>query len=116
MKIRNKGVAAINISTPLFDQIPSSHATDPITSLIAEDRVNRTGVRGKQCRQVFEALQRNPGSTSAELAYLMDVDRVMPARRLPDLEKLGFVKKGDIRHCAATGSQCVTWWPVKKLR
>jgi len=47
---------------------------------------------------------------------LMDVDRVMPARRLPDLEKLGFVKKGDIRHCAATGSQCVTWWPVKKLR
>jgi DNA-binding MarR family transcriptional regulator len=59
---------------------------------------------------VLEALRRNNGATSAELAAYMTVDRYVTARHLPDLERDGRVHKGVIRDCQVTGTPCVTWW------
>jgi len=73
--------------------------------------LQRSGKWTGQKRRVFDALRRNPGLTSAEIANLMGGDRYIPSRRLPDLERAGLVKRGRARTCAVTKSQCITWWP-----
>jgi len=118
-----KGCAHREIEAPLFDKTkPAHHKTDPPTSKLAEEKVNKLGTRAKQCREVLKALKRHNGRTSAELAYLMSDDteesyqrlRIIYARRLPDLTNTEppLVKRGQTRFCAATKQQCVTWWII----
>ena len=95
---------------PLFDG-PGSRRSDPQTSDMAGQKLKRSGHWRGQKRNVFEVLRKHPGSTSAELAEIMGVDRYMTARRLPDLERAGMVKRGRIRACTMTKSCCITWWP-----
>jgi len=95
---------------PLFN-LPPSRKSDPETSVQAAQKLQRSGKWRGQKQRVFEALRRNPGSTSAELAEFMGGDRYIPSRRLPDLARVGMVKKGKVRLCQATNSKCVTWWP-----
>ena len=91
----------------LFDY-PASHNKDPVTSYEAEEKVTKSGKRSRQAMEVFEVLKRHNGSTSAELGFIMN-DRYLPARRLPDLEKAGLVKRGIIRECLVCKYKCVTW-------
>ena len=100
-----------------FDQ-PGSHRNDPVTSYIAAEKLAKSGKWTGQKQEVYEALkaalkQYKGGATSAEVAAFMDgcdpVNRFTAARRLPELEKIGLVKKGIIRQCTTTGSLCVTW-------
>jgi predicted transcriptional regulator len=93
----------------LFD-IPLSRQTDPGTSRLAAKELAASGIYGRQKRMVYEGLKRNNGTTSAELAQRIGVDRYVTARRLPDLEREGIVRKGPARLCEITNSLCVTWW------
>lgn len=98
------------IDTPLFDKgKPAHHQTDPPSSKLAENRITKTGSRARQCQQVFEALKRHNGATSAELAEIIDIDRHITARRLPDLANVNLVERGQRRFCAVAKQLCVTW-------
>ena len=81
----------------LFDY-PSTRRTDPLSSYIAEDRITKSGKRGNQCRLVYDAVRHHEGSTSRELELLMDLPEVAH-RRLPDLEKANYVRRGISRVC-----------------
>lgn len=89
---------------------PLSRHTDPLPSYVAADKVKRTGIGGRQRLAVYHALRANQGSTSAELARIMDVDRYQPSRRLPELEKAGWVCRGRRRRCTVTNVECTTWF------
>ena len=94
----------------LFERdIPASKTGDPVTSDYAEEGITKSGIRGEQCQGVLKALKSFPAVTSAELADIMGVDRVMPARRLPDLEKVGKAKKVGKRWCTVTNRTCMMW-------
>jgi hypothetical protein len=93
----------------LFD-IPLTRRTDPATSFQAAEKVLHSGVFKGQKKAVFEAVKQRQGCTSAELARRMGVSRYVTARRLPDLERVGAVRKGPTSLCKVTNSPCVTWW------
>jgi len=61
------------------------------------------------CGRVYRALVADPGTTSAELAARANLDRHLVAKRLPDLERGGLVKRGPTRECRVGGLQAVTW-------
>jgi len=42
----------------------------------------------------------------------MSCDWLVAARRLPELERAGLVRKGEPRVCQVKGSKCCTWWIV----
>ena len=93
---------------------PLARNTDPITSDIAAEKLVASGQHNIQKTQVYAALKqyklakdRNP--TSAELAQFSGLDRYMVARRLPDLQKNGLVRKVDRRVCSVTTNPAVTW-------
>ena len=69
------------------DMRPAARDTDASGSHAAAERLQKTGIGGKQRLAVYHALRRYPGSTSAELARYMNVDRMVPARRLVELER-----------------------------
>ena len=96
---------------PLFEY-PLSRNRDPVTSFKAADKLAKSGKYLTQKEAVLEALRRNNGATSAELAAYMGVDRYLTARRLPDLERDALVTKGLERECKVTEDACVTWWLV----
>ena len=92
---------------------PATRATDPETSWKAEDGINKDGTRDRQARQVLALVRAAPGKTSAEIGQIsMAVDRYIAARRLPELEKLHLVRRGEARRCSTTGRQAMTWWPL----
>ncbi len=103
--------------TTLFDDKPHprnpiARATDPETSHRAAAEVTRSGRRDAQAASVLEAVQIGPGFTSAELATAgAPFDRYVAARRLPELERLGKVRRGPARACRVTGRLALTWWP-----
>lgn len=91
-----------------------ARATDPQTSHAAAQRVLESG-RWRSQRDAFTLLVRSlPGLTSAELARASGRwDRYVAARRLPELEADGVIRRGDARKCTAHGTDAVTWWPVE---
>ncbi len=99
----------------LFDY-RCSRNTDPDSSHEAADDIRKTGVCAAQCEAVYQAVVKWPGRTSAELAQLMGVSRYLPARRLPELELDGRVRRGAVRACTVSktatgkGRAAVTWW------
>lgn len=50
--------------------------------------------------------------TSFELALLTDLDRYMLARRLPECETAGRVRRGAMRRCTVTGRLAMEWLPA----
>lgn len=78
----------------LFDSLPLAATDDPISSFEAAERIKSTGLGG-QCLQCLEALKRHDGITSKLLAETERLDRIMCARRLPNLRRLGLVQ-----HCS----------------
>jgi hypothetical protein len=87
------------------------HKDDPATSREAAEAVVVSGKKDSQKKAVYEALKRWNGSTSAELAAIMDIERHIPARRLSELADVdGVIRRGKARFCAVTRNRCVTWW------
>jgi DNA-binding MarR family transcriptional regulator len=86
--------------------------TDPASSHVAAREITRSGLRAAQAEQVSLALTLWPGHTSRELASRAHLDRHMVARRLPELERAGTVKRGPMRACRESKRLAVTWWPL----
>lgn len=86
-----------------------ARCSDPSSSRAAAAEVVSSGRRQKQMDVVLSLLAKRTNVTSAELAYHCGLDRYMVARRLPDLESLGLVKRGAMRRCSVGERRCVTW-------
>ncbi len=91
---------------------PASRRTDPESSHAAALHITRTGKRGAQQDQAAAAVRHYPAHTSFELALLTDLDRYMLARRLPECETAGRVRRGRMRHCTVTGRLAMEWLPA----
>ena len=89
---------------------PRSHRHDPQTSREAARKLMESGKLKGQRKVVFDALHKCDGVTHAELGALMGVHWLTPARRLPELERMGLVAKGQPRLCRVKHSRCTTWW------
>jgi hypothetical protein len=89
-----------------------ARATDPATSWEAAETMVSSGKRALQQAAAEQAVKLNPGHTSAELARYCALDRYQLARRLPEAESAGLVRRGESRKCMATGHSATTWWPV----
>jgi hypothetical protein len=89
---------------------PLAHRGDPQTSRDAAEHLQRSGRLATQQQAVLEALRQCDGATHAELGAFMGLHWLTPARRLPELERAGFVRKGEPRICTIKGSKCCTWW------
>ena len=87
----------------------NSRNTDPITSHMAGDYVESTGIASNQRLIVSKAVADFPGMTSKELADAAGIDRFMVARRLPEIVS---VKRGEARECRIGKRQSLTWWPA----
>jgi len=101
----------------VFDDCARTKArtSDPSTSSEAAQDLVASGKLNDQCRAVLAALKESPMSTSAELGSRLpcgDKSRYVAARRLPDLEKLGMVRRGPARKCFVNGTNAVVWWVV----
>ena len=93
----------------------ASRTTDPASSHMAEAEINK-GKRQSDCDYILSWVRNYPGETALELnghAYhSRNINRYTFSRRLPDLEKRGLVRKGEIRKCRVGGRASVVWWPV----
>lgn len=92
-------------------RFPRARLADPSSSHQAAAAGEKSGRLAAQMAQVLSAVRQFVGHTSRELALAMQADRYLVARRLPELERLGEVRKGEIRDCRAGGRPAVTWWP-----
>lgn len=88
-----------------------ARATDPETSHQAAEEIadKLDGLR----RWAADCVARSPGLTAGELGrdYSPGGDRVYIARRLTECDRLGTVRRGQVRRCAVTGRRAATWWP-----
>ena len=91
----------------------AARGTDPVTSHLAAEAMEKNGTAKKQREKVLAAVKRFPGCTSAELETAMGMDRPATARRLPELEPL-LVYKGERRTCRTRGTQAYTWYPTNR--
>lgn len=98
-------------SAPLVPSaIPRARRTDPATSHEAAAAMLASGAIGRQAQDVLDAVRRWPGLTSLELGARMEIDRWAVARRLPELEGAGHVRRGEARQ--VNGRRHLTWWPT----
>jgi hypothetical protein len=105
------------VQLSLFDAADKARRTDPVTSHLAAAEAERNGTIGHQQEIVAALVRKHFGNTSAELAWSDDakgLDRYAIARRLPELERLGLVRKGEPRICSESGRLAVTWEPITK--
>lgn len=87
-----------------------SRNTDPVTSYMAADKVEREGTAETQRQKCYAEVARMEGQTSAEIAKRLEVDRYTPSRRLPELRDAGIVQNGNHRKCMVTGNKSMTWY------
>lgn len=90
-------------------QTPIARASDPLSSHLAADHITKTGGRAHQQNQAAEAVKQFPGRTSFELAMRTGLCRFALARRLPECETAGRVRKGPMRTCSVTGRKAHVW-------
>ena len=93
-------------------QTPIARRTDPESSHLAAEHVTRSGARAHQQAQAVAAVRAYPGCTSFELATRTDLDRYMLARRLPDAETAGAIRRGEQRVCQVSNRRALTWYPT----
>ena len=84
-------------------ETPIARRSDPESSHRAAEHHTRSGKRGAQQDQAAAAVRQFPGCTSFELAMRTHLDRYMLARRLPECEAAGRVRRGTQRTCGITG-------------
>lgn len=96
-------------------QTPIARRTDPESSHLAAETITKSGARSDQQNKAAEAVKQFPGHTSHELAALTCGKRNVTdwryalARRLPECEVSGRVRKGQMRTCSVTGRKAHVW-------
>lgn len=94
------------ISPPLF----AARATDPHSSHAAAEEIESSGIAGRHRSLVYAEVRIRPGLTSDELAAKLGMDRHAVARRLPELERMGHIRRGEERKSSVGGRAGVTWF------
>lgn len=89
-----------------------SRSTDPVSSTLAADAIERSGIAAAHRRLCLAQVQTHPGQTAAEIARAVGLERHAPSRRLPELREAGLVANGPMRVCAVKGRQSLTWLPA----
>lgn len=84
----------------------NARTTDPVSSHLAGDDIESSGIAGNQRRLVLALVKNYPNKTSHELALHSHLDRYQIARRLPEIH---LIEKGPVRTCAVSKRTCVTW-------
>jgi hypothetical protein len=93
-------------------EFPAARANDPQSSHDAAELHTASGARQCHIEIVVAAVRAFEGLTSAEIADRTGLERHEAARRLPDAEKAGAVRKGGARKCSISGKLVTTWWPA----
>jgi hypothetical protein len=99
------------IQPDLFTPQANYRNTDPATSREAAIATERNGEARSAREKLLRAVEVTPGLTAAEYAALLDMERHVPSRRLPELRELRLVWSGRPRVCKAQGRKSMTWWP-----
>jgi len=98
----------------LFDNelvpIAQARKSDPITSVMAAERVERSGSAKTNREKVLAFVKTNPGHTSAKIAQAVGFDRHEGGRRVSDLIRAKLVKYGERRICNVRGTTMQTVW------
>ena len=94
---------------------PIARTRDPQTSHQATRHITGTGARAAQQQMAQKAVEQYPGLTSLELAQRTTLCRFMLARRLPEIEPTGAVRRGQARRCSKSGRMAATWYPPKTI-
>lgn len=92
-------------------QTPAARDSDQRSSHAAAEAITMSGARRKQHGMATAAVASYPGHTSLELAGCSGMDRCVLARRLPECETAGTVRRGQMRQCKVSGRLAMTWWP-----
>lgn len=93
-------------------ELPGARASDPVESHAAMDRAESEGLLYTQRARYAELVAKFPGCTASELAREAgDATNHRSARRLPEIERRGYIRRGPVRTCRVTSFQAVTWWP-----
>jgi len=92
-------------------EVPKAHVGDPMTAFAAADRAEASGMAQTHRETVLRAVQERPGATSREIAVQTGMNRHAVARRLPELEREGRIRKGPTRKCEIADTMAVTWTP-----
>jgi len=88
---------------------PIARRNDPGSSKVAAREITESGLRARQQAEVLRLVRAYPKHTSLELAQHGSLDRYVIARRLPELERAGLVRRGEIRRCAVGARPALTW-------
>lgn len=104
-------------SMPL--KFPRARRSDPLSSQVAADELERSG-RGKaQAEALLVALHRWPGTTGHELSRVAGLDYHMVMRRGSELVKAGLVYEvrphAQTVPCQVTGKRLLRRWPTWAL-
>ena len=90
-----------------FDFTKNYHRSDPVTSKKAASRVKYFA--NAHHGVIFYVLLKHGGLTSEEISFKCDLDRHQVARRLPEMEQIGTVKKTGHTRRSTKGRQGVVW-------
>lgn len=99
----------MSLQLTIFDP-PRARRSDPITSKLAAHGVRRKAEAQQQ--MVLRAVRERPGHTSLELVEWTGLDRHTIARRLPEIEKRGLIRRGSVRECRCGHRPALTWYPA----
>lgn len=100
-------------------ELPLYRRSDPLTSKEGGER-HRDKLPTRR-RQVYDLVTDYPGRTGGELSRLMyarhselpiRIAAETPHKRLHELEKLGYVRRGPPRECSDSGYNQHTWFAV----
>ena len=86
-----------------------ARASDPDTSHVAADEVERSGKAQSQRELRLRVVRDWPGLTAGEIASRAGLERHIPSRRLPELREDGVVVSGNPRICTVLKSLSMTW-------
>lgn len=97
--------------------VASARCGDPLPSLEAAERHERSGAARTNRERVLEVVRAFPGLASSEIAVIAGLERHEAARRLPEVAARGWIKQEGTRTVAVEGggvrSLGVAWWPVE---
>lgn len=84
--------------------VPIARASDPVTSQEAAQIITESGTREDNTREALALVQSEPGICGSEMPERL-------RKRLGELERDGFIKRGEPRESRLTGFRNATWWP-----
>jgi DNA-binding transcriptional ArsR family regulator len=93
-----------------LDTMPAARSSDPATSHEAARELDRSGERRRAAMRALQAVRDHPGLTANELELVCGVTDGSIRKRLKELERMGLVRRGEVRVSGVSGKRNQTWW------